>query len=143
MDTSDIKNRALGLVQPDANLEVFLVLNGKEYEVVEFSTSFLQPTDTKGEPQKEVKGGKLQLSLAQFPDSQLFYWAISRWSRYNGEIVFRNQTNTAPLKIKFFNAYCIDLHQDTNSSQGTMIHLTISPEQLEVNNVSFDNLWEK
>lgn len=51
MSFSNIANNAIGLFQPDANLEVFLILNGKEYELSQFNCDFVQHTDIKGEPQ--------------------------------------------------------------------------------------------
>ncbi|MDO4230155.1 MAG: type VI secretion system tube protein TssD [Capnocytophaga sp.] len=141
MNFANIKNTALGLFQPDANLEVYLILKGKEYQLKQFNISFFQATDVKGEPQSEVRGGKFTISVPELPDAQLLYWATNQWAKRDGEIVFRNKTSSAPLKIKFENAYCIDMSQRTNVSQGVVTSYVISAESLQLNEVNFDNQW--
>lgn len=141
MSFSNIANNAIGLFQPDANLEVFLILNGKEYELSQFNCDFIQHTDIKGEPQSEIKGGKLIVTIEQFPDNQIFYWAINQWSKRNGEVVFRNKTASAPLKISFKNAYCVNLQQTISNSIGVSTSFVISSEELYLNDNLFDNGW--
>lgn len=143
MSFSNIANNAIGLFQPDANLEVFLILNGKEYELSQFNCDFVQHTDIKGEPQSEIKGGKLIVTIEQFPDNQIFYWAINEFSKKSGEIVFRNKTSSAPLKISFKNAYCINFLHTVSSSRGTSVSLTISPEVIDLNGIFLDNNWSE
>lgn len=141
MSFSNIANNAIGLFQPDANLEVFLILNGKEYELSQFNCDFVQHTDIKGEPQSEIKGGKLIVTIEQFPDNQIFYWAINEFSKKSGEIVFRNKTSSAPLKISFKNAYCVNLQQTISNSIGVSTSFVISSEELYLNDNLFDNGW--
>ncbi|GET47049.1 type VI secretion system tube protein TssD [Capnocytophaga felis] len=141
MSFSNIANNAIGLFQPDANLEVFLILNGKEYELSQFNCDFIQHTDIKGEPQSEIKGGKLIVTIEQFPDNQIFYWAINQWTKRDGEIVFRNKTASAPLKISFKNAYCVNLQQTISNSIGVSTSFVISSEELYLNDNLFDNGW--
>ncbi|MFK8274589.1 type VI secretion system tube protein TssD [Capnocytophaga cynodegmi] len=142
MSFSNIANNAIGLFQPDANLEVFLILNGKEYELSQFNCDFVQHTDIKGEPQSEIKGGKLIVTIEQFPDNQIFYWAINEFSKKSGEIVFRNKTSSASLKIKFDNAYCVNMIQKIDTYTGVTSTFLISPERIYLNDNLLDNNWE-
>lgn len=75
------------------------------------------------------------------PDEQLLYWVTNQWIKRDGEIVFRNKTTSAPLKISFKNAYCIDMLQRTNASQGVVSSFVISAESLVLNTITFDNQW--
>lgn len=81
--------------------------------------------------------------MSELPDTQLLYWATNQWIKYSGEVVFRSQTSSAPLKIKFENAYCVNLLHTISSSRGMSVNLTISPEKIDVNGVLLDNNWIK
>ena len=81
--------------------------------------------------------------MSELPDTQLLYWATNQWAKRDGEIVFRNKTSSAPLKIKFTNAYCIDMSQRTNASQGVITSYVISAENVHLNDILFDNQWTK
>lgn len=141
MNLSNITNNVIGLFQPDANLEVFLILKEREYQLKQFDMSFFQLTDIKGEPQAEVNGGKFTIAIAELPDEQLLYWVTNQWIKRDGEIVFRNKTTSAPLKISFKNAYCVNLQQTISNSIGVSTSFVISSEELYINDNLFDNGW--
>lgn len=81
------------------------------------------------------------VSIEQFPDAQIFYWATNQWIKRDGEIVFRNKTSSAPLKIKFTNAYCVNLQQMITSSTGVTTNFVISAEEIYINDNLLDNNW--
>ena len=63
------------LPQIDSDLTAWFILDGKKYEMSQFSISFGQSVDHKGQPQDEVRGGRMLVSLSQtLPDS------INRWA---------------------------------------------------------------
>jgi hypothetical protein len=49
----------------DTHLEAKFVFDGKEYEVEHFGIGFAQEVDRKGQPQAEMKGGQIYVSLTQ------------------------------------------------------------------------------
>ncbi|GET47109.1 type VI secretion system tube protein TssD [Capnocytophaga felis] len=98
-------------------------------------------SDIKGEPQSEIWGGTILLKLLQFPDAILSYWATSQYLKKDGEIVFRNSSASSPLKVKFSNAYCLEMHQNIN--QGVETVLVISAESLIINGQTYDSKWTK
>ena len=54
----------------DSDLTAWFILDGKEYEMSQFSISFGQSVDHKGQPQDEVRGGRMLVVLTQaLPDS--------------------------------------------------------------------------
>ncbi|CEN35879.1 conserved hypothetical protein [Capnocytophaga cynodegmi] len=77
------------------------------------------------------------------PDEQLLYWVTNQWIKRDGEIVFRNKTTSAPLKINFKNAYCVNFLHTVSSSRGTSVSLTISPEIIDLNGIFLDNNWSE
>lgn len=141
MNFSNIANKLSGAMQPDVNVEVVLIFQDKEYELEQFNLQFSQAIDYKGEPQSEVWGGTLLLKLLQFPDDWLLYWASNQWLKKNGEIVFRNQSSSAPLKVEFTNAYCLEMHQNVGVGVETL--LVISAEKIAINKEIYDNNWTK
>ncbi|GHV52099.1 hypothetical protein FACS1894181_14900 [Bacteroidia bacterium] len=60
---------------PLAHITAKFILDGKAYEIDTFKVSFAQPKDFKGQPQHEVKGGQLMVTLSQLPGDELFVWA--------------------------------------------------------------------
>lgn len=127
--------------QPDGNVSAELSLLGKTYSISEFSTTFDQPTDSVGEPEGEVRGGKLELTLSQLPDDFLLQWAMSRWMRKSGEVIFKNQTGTSPLRISFVEASCVKLRQKTVDGGGAHTALVVSAKEILFNGVLLESGW--
>ena len=131
------------LAQPDGNISAELHFMGKTYVVSELITSLNQPEDEKGEPQMEVQGGLLTISLSQAPDNVLLQWAYSRWSRKNGELVFKNETGTPPLRIGFVDAACVDFSQKSSFEKGIVTTMVVSPHSVSFNGVVLDKEWRE
>ena len=97
----------------DVNIIAELHLDGKVYELERFSTELRQTISDKNmEPKGEVGGGVLNLTMVQVPDNGLLAWAASKHIRKSGEIVFKNETTTPPLRIQFQEAACINFLQN-------------------------------
>ena len=78
------------------------------------------------------------LTLA-LPDN-LYRWAMTS-SPKNGEIVFRSKTANSPLRIMFNNAYCVSFQRQVGNASGMISKLLISPDEILMNGISFDNHW--
>lgn len=128
------------LPRVDANLSVYLILDGKEYEVSHFNTSFNQSVDFKGQPQSEIRGGRISVGLTQVLPESLYRWAMDSQPK-DGQLVFRSQSTEAPLRIKFANAYCVNFERVVNQHTGITTKISISPDELLINDISFDNHW--
>lgn len=124
----------------DSDLTVWFILDGKEYELSQFSIGFGQSVDHKGQPQDEVRGGRILLTLTQTLPDSMYRWAMTS-SPKNGEVVFRSKTANAPLKVEFMNAYCVSFDRTINSTEGLNTTLVISPDEIVINGNSFDNHW--
>ena len=61
-------------LQPDANLIVWLILDGWEYELNQFNISFGQLVDHKGQPQDEVRGGGIVLGFSEILPESIYRW---------------------------------------------------------------------
>ncbi|MBO7636596.1 MAG: hypothetical protein J6S89_08460 [Paludibacteraceae bacterium] len=129
--------------QPDGNVLAEMTFQGKTYSIADFSTSFSQNIDMKGEPQGEVHGAILAVTLHIIPDKALIQWAANKWGLKSGEIVFKNETGTAPLKISFTDAACIKLSQYTEVGFGVRTQIVISPKEVSFNDVPLSNGWRE
>ncbi|WP_455593530.1 type VI secretion system tube protein TssD [Bacteroides sp.] len=128
------------LPQIDSDLTAWFILDGKEYEMSQFIISFGQSVDHKGQPQDEVRGGRMLVALTQTLPESLYRWAMSSIPK-SGEIVFRSKTTNAPLRIEFMNAYCVSFQRNISDKGGVDTVLNISPDELLINGISFDNHW--
>lgn len=83
------------------------------------------------------------LTLTEALSENIYSWAMRAAITKSGEVVFRTQSGSAPLKIGFSNAYCIGFDRSIESMGGGLTSiLTISPEEIMMNEFSFDNRWE-
>lgn len=129
---------------PDVNIIAELHLDGKVYELERFSTELRQTiSDRNMEPKDEVSGGTIVVTMVQVPDNALLSWAASKYIRKSGEIVFKNETTTPPLRIQFEEAACINFLQNCGVGVGSYITLTISPKTVNFNDISLEHSWEE
>lgn len=128
------------LPQIDSDLTAWFILDGKEYEMDQFNINFGQSVDHKGQPQDEVRGGRMLVGLTQALPDSMYRWAMTSIPK-NGEIVFRSKTANAPLRIIFNNAYCVNFQRKMSDGIGINTVLLISPDELIINGISFDNHW--
>ncbi len=138
-----VKEATSGLfnfAQVDSNLEVWFVFEGKEYELAQFNISFGQAVDFKGQPQNEVRGGRILMTLTEAVPDTIYKWAMTS-CMMNGEIEFRSKTSNAPLKIEFMNGFCVNFNRVIDSGTGLNTALVISAEEISINGFNLDNHW--
>ena len=124
----------------DSDLTGCFILDGQEYEMSQFNISFDQLVDHKGQPQDETRGGRMLIGLTQTLPDSLYRWAMTSTPK-NGEVVFRSKTTNAPLRLEFMNAYCVNFERLINAGTGVCSELLISPDEIVINGISFDNHW--
>lgn len=128
------------LPQIDSDLTAWFILDGQEYEISQFNISFSQSVDHKGQPQDETRGGRMIVGLTQAVPDGIYRWAMTSISK-NGKIIFRSKTANSPLKIEFMNAYCVNFDRQIANKNGLNTTLFISPDEILINGISFDNQW--
>jgi hypothetical protein len=131
----------LNLSQPLAHITAKFILDGQEYEIEQFMVKFSQPTDYKGQPQYEIKGGQLSLTMTQIADDNLYNWAKRSNLLKSGDILFQTDLGITILEINFIDAYCVNLAREINAFTGTTTSLVIAPKELKVNGVKHENYW--
>lgn len=136
----DVAKGIFNFPQVDSETTAWFIFEGKEYEMAQFNISFGQAVDHKGQPQDQVRGGRMSISLTQALPNNIYNWAMSSNTK-NGEIVFRSKTTNAPLRVAFMNAYCVNFERHVDSLVGLNTELIISPDEIQINGISFDNHW--
>ena len=131
--------------QVDSNVNVIFCVDGDEYEVEQFKIGFHQPVDgNKNQPEGEVRGGRIMITLSKNVKNNIYGWAIKPWVKKNGAVLFKTGTSGAVFEVAFVNAYCVNLKRIINAlGQGLSTTLTLSPESVSVNGIEFDNRWVK
>ncbi|MEN9919796.1 MAG: hypothetical protein RL662_2232 [Bacteroidota bacterium] len=126
---------------PLAHLNGYFVLDGQKYKVEQFKISFAQEIDYKGQPQHEVRGGQLMLTLPQAADDNLLLWAKKATLLKDGEILFQTDMGISVLRLHFSNGCCMNMTRDTSAFTGTTTMLMITAESLSINGIEHHNYW--
>jgi hypothetical protein len=127
---------------PLAHIVSKFVLDGKSYEVEDFKISFSQSVDYKGQPQHEVLGGQLYITLSEAASDSLYLWAKKSTQLKSGVILFQTDLGMTILEMNFTNAYCVHLSRSINAYTGTTTALIISPKEIRMNGVKHENYWK-
>jgi hypothetical protein len=141
-------NNAMGLFsfpQVDSNVNVIFNVDGDEYAVEQFKIGFHQPVDgIKNQPEGEVRGGRIMITLSQTVKNNIYGWAVKPWMKKSGAVLFKTGTSGVIFEVAFTNAYCVNLKRVIESlGQGLSTTLILSPESVSVNGIEFDNRWVK
>jgi len=87
-----------------------LSINGKTYEVLEFSSHLEQKYDNKGKPGSGVKGGQLIIIIAGTADDTFSSWAADPTKKNDGTVtLYRIDQNSKFKEYKFSGAYITKL----------------------------------
>lgn len=128
---------------PNAHIISKFVLDDKSYDIDYFKIFFSQDIDYKGQPQHEVRGGQLKISLSQIADDNLYLWAKRSTMLKSGEILFQTDMGISVLRINFEDAYCIELTREIDEAKGAHTVLVISPESISINGKKHTNYWRR
>ena len=131
--------------QVDSNVNVIFSVDGDEYAVEQFKIGFHQPVDgIKNQPEGEVRGGRIMITLSQTVKNNIYGWAVKPWMKKNGAVLLKTGTSGVIFEVAFTNAYCVNLKRVIESlGQGLSTTLILSPESVSVNGIEFDNRWVK
>lgn len=93
--------------QVDSNVNVIFSVDGDEYAVEQFKIGFHQPVDNlKNQPEGEVRGGRIMITLSQTVKSNIYGWAVKPWVKKRA-VLFKTGTSGVIFEVAFMNAYCM------------------------------------
>ncbi|MCL1934686.1 MAG: hypothetical protein FWF53_12840 [Candidatus Azobacteroides sp.] len=122
-----------------AYVEAKFYFQGSEYDVEDSKIGFIQDVDHKGQPQRDERGGQIIISLSQIVEDNIYEWAKNPFLKQSGTISFETGFSNAPLRVEFFNAYCIGFTQIEDAFLGTRTNLVISPSLVLLNGIDHKN----
>lgn len=145
MDNQHIPGKAVeaakeALAPNDTSVDAKLILNGASYEVETFSIRFQKAYDHKGEPQQEVKGGFLSMTINHVVDKQINEWMFNRSVKHSGTVTFASFSRIASpvIVIEFTNGRCFRYSKNI-SSFSVSYDLLITAEEIKINGVDHTN----
>ena len=141
-DTMSAVKSLFRLAQPVGKTSLELLLDGNTYDVESFNITFHQPVDHKGQPQDEVKGGRIAFTIPQLPDSELNKWMFEANKLKSGEFAFKRNGENTPLRVKFDEAYCVGQKTHTAQGRGLATSLVISANVVTLNDKSVVNRFK-
>jgi len=124
----------------DTSVDAKLLLNGQEYEIETFNIQFQKSFDYKGEPQREVKGGLMSMSINHVVDKQINYWMFHQSVKYSGAITFASYSRIANpvIVIEFVNGRCAEYTKVIGHST-VSYKILISAEEIKINGINHSN----
>jgi hypothetical protein len=124
----------------DTSVDAKLLLNGTAYAIDTFNIKFQQSFDFKGEPQREVKGGLLTITMNQVIDEQLNHWMFHRDVKHSGSVVFASFSRIANpvITINFINGRCVRYSKNIGGSS-IFCTIVISAQKIEINGMEHKN----
>ena len=129
------------MIQPIGKTDAYLEINGENYELSAFDLTCEQPTDFKGQPVSDIRGGSVGFTIPQMPDATLRKWMIHSDKLMDGEFQFRRGDQSMPLRICFQQAYCIQMTPCKGSKGEMMTSFVIRANELILNEKSLFNDW--
>jgi hypothetical protein len=128
-------------ILPSVHLKAEFSLDGEKYEIEAFTIEFRQPVDYKKQPQHEIRGGQIMITLTQIADNNLYTWAKTSTLLKSGAVLFHTDIGMTVLKVEFENGYCIQMIRETGNGTGTKTNLIISSETIKLNGIEHLNHW--
>lgn len=123
-----------------------LVLNGREYNILEVNYGLFRETDATGRPSTITRGGKVELTVEATGEATFFEWMTNNYESRDGSVRFIRPDSEATLKELFFReAYMVKYKEDfdANSQQPLRETFVISAKEIEMNGGVHINEWIK
>lgn len=142
VDKNNIIGKAKNILFPtDSAIDGHLYIGTKQYEIQSFDTEFQQGVDYKGQPQQEVKGGLLAVTLSQPADDLLNTWMFQPETFHDGIISFApiSKTASAVIKIIFKKGRCVSYEKLMGRGVGIQFRILISAKYININGIEHKN----
>lgn len=113
-------------------------------ELFDFSYDIVQDTDENGKPQGEVRAGKLTLSFANLPTTEMLEWILNSRKYKDGNIVVFDMDGMPIQKISFSNGACValDINYKEDDENYCSTVLSIVAKNLLLGEVKVENEWK-
>ena len=127
------------------SFEATLIIQGKSFNVRQFSWGVRQNTDAINRPDAYVQGGELQVELDSQPSDLLHFWALDDTKKLGGTLqLFESDSRSVRKSIEFKDAHCVGLNKrfdGSGTANGMTMNLSISADQLICGEMTIHNDW--
>jgi len=121
-------------------MKTTLKLDGKSFDLIQFSYSLQRQTDHNGRPAEDVRGGSVHFSVDNGTDDKnmgntaFAQWITSPFTRKNGSIECTDNKGNHFKTIKFTDAHCVGYSESYNSTDNKPLveNIVISARKLEI-----------
>jgi len=121
-----------------------MVLNGKEYNVLNCHYSFVQETDATGRPSSVARGGRITVTVESTGDTTFFELMCNSFETKDGSLKFIKRESDSTLKeLKFKEAYLVEYTEnfDSTGSNPVTETMTWSAREVDMGTATFKNNW--
>lgn len=129
-----------------ATTPVLLKVDGfTDREVIMFTYSFNQATDTEGQMSGIPRGGRITIRLKVLNEGnrELLSWMIAPYLNKDGKIVFNRTDKDGQERqtIEFKDGYCVNYVEYYEDKMDGYEEITISCREITNGPVSYHNQW--
>jgi len=121
-----------------------LIIDGEEFNVLEFDIHFSQKTDGMGKPDDITRGGSFKIVIESDRNTDFLSWMLSTNEMKDGSIVFYRRDAMSKLKeLKFSKAFCIDYKESFKSTTEVpmKIELEIMAKGFDFSGTIYERPW--
>jgi hypothetical protein len=139
-----IRKGKLFFGKKEPSIVVAFFFREKRYILEEFDMDFRQDTNDKNQPESDVYGGLITLTISETPDEWLTAWMMNLQEKHDGELRFLINApkimESAALHIVFKDAYCVSYQKVIHpAGAGLLTTLIISPRVVKIGQEEFEN----
>ncbi|OXA94898.1 type VI secretion system tube protein TssD [Flavobacterium hercynium] len=121
-----------------------LMIDGGEFNVLDFKIQFQSKKDTSGKPFGGVKGGTIKIVIEADQHTDFLAWILNHNLGKDGKIVFYRRDALGKMKdLKFERAHCIDYEEEFSSTSDSpmTIKMEIIAKEILFSDAKFSNDW--
>ena len=121
-----------------------LTIDGKAYNILDYTYHPRQPADHSGKPTGKVIGGFLSLTLESDRETTFYEWMLSPDMAKEGTITFyKRDAMSKQGEIEFETTYCVAYTERFSSTGNTPMvqHLQLSPGKITYGGVVYEESW--
>jgi ABC-type uncharacterized transport system ATPase subunit len=121
-----------------------LIINNKQYKLIECSFDYHQPTDYSGMPSARVRAGSILAVIDFNGQEDLIAWADGNTTTRSGKIIYYKADGMGiKFTLNFEDAYCSDLYVYQNNfvGSGVLSEIKINARKITIKGHTHTNNW--
>lgn len=120
------------------------IVDGNEFDIMEFDIHFNQKADNMGKPEQIPHGGNFRVVIEADRKTDFLGWMLSDSETKDGSVIFyRRDTMSRMRDMKFSKAFCIDYKESFRNitDMPMKIEMIITSKKLDFSGLEYDRGW--